>query len=120
VSPRDRNRRFRLLKGMGCIACLIEGVEVPCGRPEIHHQNEGGLAGHKRRGDEFTIPLGPWHHQGHVRLGETSMSNLANFGPSLARHSRQFRERYGTDDELRAQVDRRIAEMDMSMEYAPW
>jgi hypothetical protein len=120
MNSRERTKRFRLLKQMGCIACLIEGVPVPCGWPEIHHQNLGGLAGHKRRGDEFTVPLGPWHHQGHVRYGETEMANLANFGPSLKRHSRHFREKYGNDDDLRAQVDQRIAEMDMAMEWQPW
>jgi hypothetical protein len=113
VSPKAREHRYRRLKEMGCIACRLEGERLAqCGPTEIHHLNEGGKAGQKRRGDEFTIALGKWHHQG-VSVGNATNAGMARlFGPSLAKQSREFRKRYGSDDELLAKTDQRIAEMD--------
>jgi hypothetical protein len=102
-----REHRFRRLKEMGCAACFREGIQdVPA---EIHHLNGGGHAGQKRRGDEFTVPLCIWHHRG--VLSQNVMWAQPP-GPSLARHSREFRQRYGRDDALLARVNRRIAKMD--------
>jgi hypothetical protein len=112
VTPSAREHRFRRLKELGCIACWYERLARPPGPPEIHHLNLGGKAGQKRRGDEFTIPLCAWHHQGRLLPGRTSIDMFALFGPSLARQSRAFRERYGTDDELLSLVNRRIARLD--------
>jgi hypothetical protein len=90
----QRERRFRRLKEIGCIACWMEGdMNV---HPEIHHLNLGGHAGQKRRGDEFTIPLCEWHHQGKVPERR---------GPSLKWSPKVFREKYGTDDQLLAKVN---------------
>jgi hypothetical protein len=103
VNPRARERRFRRLKEMGCIASWLDGrMNVPA---EIHHLNLGGKAGQARRGDEATIPLSPWHHRGEPLPGYTATQMREQFGPSLARQSKAFRERYGTDDELLAKVD---------------
>lgn len=79
---------------------------------EIHHLNLGGRAGQKRRGDEFTIPLCAWHHRGSVEAGHTATSMREERGPSLARHSKAFREKYGPDDEILALVDDFIAYLD--------
>lgn len=104
MNPRDREHRFRRLKEMGCIACLLD--RLPGVYPEIHHLNGGGHAGQKRRGDEFTIPLCQWHHQG------KPMPNTPVDGPTLKYHSRAFRARYGTDDGLLSRTNSIIARMD--------
>jgi hypothetical protein len=104
VNPRAREHRFRRLKEMGCVACWLMN-EVPQ-HPEIHHLNEGGHAGQKRRGDEFTIPLCVWHHQ-----GRTDQFTL-RYGPSLAKQSREFRRVYGTDDELLSITNHRVRVFD--------
>lgn len=110
MNPRAREHRFRRLKELGCVASWMEGF--PMMPAEIHHLNEGGKAGQKRRGDEFTIPLSPWHHRGVVMTGHTRASMREQFGPSLAHESRAFRERYGTDDELLAKVNDWIRKRD--------
>jgi hypothetical protein len=112
VNPRDRERRFRRLKEMGCIACWYERVAGPSGYPEIHHLNEGGKGGQKRRGDEYTIPLCVWHHRG-VPYGTIPAKSMElTYGPSLARRSCAFRSRYGSDDQLLRLVNRRIEAAD--------
>jgi hypothetical protein len=110
MTPRAREHRFRRLKEMGCIACWKDGrLDV---YPEIHHLNLGGRAGQKRRGDEFTIPLCRWHHQGHDLPGLTIAERVELWGPSLKLHSRAFRDRYGSDDELLAKVNDIIRQRD--------
>src|SRR5262245_9974617 len=112
MNPKAREHRFRRLKEMGCIACWKDGrMNV---FPEIHHLNLGGRAGQKRRGDEFTIPLCVWHHQGHVpTAGALSISERAElWGPSLKLHSKAFRARYGADDALLKRVNGLIRQMD--------
>jgi hypothetical protein len=86
---------------MGCIACWSDGGAYVL--PEIHHLNLGGRAGQKRRGDEFTIPLCAWHHQGH---------KPERFGPSLKWNSKAFRAKYGRDDDLLAKVNDLMRMMD--------
>jgi hypothetical protein len=82
--------RWSRFPAIGCLACRKEGLANP--NTQVHHLNVGGKAGQKRRGHDFTIPLCPWHHQGHG-FGP---------GPSLAKQSKAFRAAYGTDDELLA------------------
>lgn len=79
---------------MPCLTC------PGCGQTEIHHLNGGGKAGQKRRGDEFTIPLGTWAHRGIPLAGWTAKQMEAAYGPSLARTSKKFRECYGSDEVL--------------------
>lgn len=110
MNPRAREHRFRRLKEMGCFPC--DSIGIPDVYPEIHHLNGGGHAGQKRRGDEFTIPLCEWHHQGKLIPGQTETQMLMSFGPSLKLHSRLFRHRFGSDDGLLAKVNKRIAQMD--------
>jgi len=94
----ERERRFSILKSLGCVACKIYGFHTD--QVDIHHLNECGQAGRKRRGDEFTIPLCKWHHVGRVPNGMISRAAGALFGPSLAKESKRFREIFGTDDQL--------------------
>jgi hypothetical protein len=110
MNPRAREHRFRRLKEMGCIASWLDGrMNVPA---EIHHLNLGGKAGQARRGDEYTIPLSTWHHRGEPLPGYTATQMYERFGPSLARHSREFRMHYGTDDELLERVNDLIRQLD--------
>jgi hypothetical protein len=67
-------------------------------------------AGQKRRGDEWTIGLCPYHHRGippeplSVREAEKIL------GPSRVYSPRTFREKYGTDDELLEYTNKLIRE----------
>ena len=90
-------QRFSRIYEIGCIACLKKGWFSEC---QIHHLNLGGHAGQRRRGDEFTIGLCPWHHQGQSILGFSTDRMYRCFGPSLARHPTKFRDTFGIDDEL--------------------
>lgn len=92
--------RFAALRRLGCFACHVDGRLRQCAVTEIHHQLRGG----KRIGHHATIPLGRWHHQG-VANGTANEQMLATYGPSFHKHTRAFRERYGTDAEVLAQVN---------------
>jgi hypothetical protein len=92
-----QQRRFVLIKEIGCIACRVLGiVEQGC---EIHHQTLGGKAGQRRLGHDYTIGLCTWHHRAGRPPGVTFAEMLATFGPPLTR-ARLFREKFGTDAEL--------------------
>lgn len=111
MNPKAREHRFRRLKEMGCIACFLSGA--PNRPAEIHHLNLDGKAGQKRRGDEYTIPLCRWHHQGDELIGNATPIGMAILlGPSLKLESRKFRAKYGRDDALLAKVDDLIRQMD--------
>jgi hypothetical protein len=110
MNPKAREHRFRRLKEIGCWPCNVIGF--PEMYPEIHHLNEDGKAGQERRGDEFTVPLCPWHHRGVCMQGYVETQMLLMLGPSLKLHSRLFRERFGTDDVILAKVDAEIARRD--------
>lgn len=103
MSRAARAKRFEKLKSSPCIACKKEGrinTQV-----DIHHLNLGGHAGQERRGDAYTIPLCLWHHRGiPAQVGNSKMAREL-LGPSLAKQSKAFRERYGTDDDLLAEVN---------------
>ena len=115
MTPKAREHRFRRLKEMGCICCWKLGFMNVF--PEIHHLNLDGKAGQKRRGDEFTIPLCPWHHQRNSGFCKISYMR-ENFGPSL-KESKAFRAKFGTDDELLAKVNDLIRQMDEIAQLKP-
>lgn len=95
--------RFEAMHALGCLACLLDGRKKQdhCGWPEIHHFLRGG----KRIGHDATVPLAPWHHTATLQPGQTTAGMLAKFGPSFHRHTRAFRERYGSDAEVIAKVN---------------
>lgn len=96
-----QRRRITAIKERGCVACLMLGLSgCSEGLPDAHHLNEGGQAGRKRRGHDYTIALGKWHHVGTILPGETARSMEWKYGPSLARSSKDFRRTFGTDDQL--------------------
>jgi hypothetical protein len=80
--------------------------------PEIHHLNDGGLHGGKRRGDDFTIPLCTWHHRG-VQLPGLSRDAMTTIhGPSWAGGSKPFRAFFGSDDSLLSLANKLIEHME--------
>ena len=101
--------RMAVVKQMPCIACAV--FASICGPTEVHHLNLGGRAGQKRRGDQYTIPLGAWHHRGEPKNGKTASYMRTLYGPSLARESRAFRRCYGTDDELLAKTNELLEQL---------
>lgn len=103
--------RSPLVKSLPCIACQHEGVAKQCGVTEEHHLNLGGKAGQKRRGDDYSIPLGSWHHRGVRPFGMSSDAMTALYGPSLALDSKQFRFAYGSDDQLLALTNAKLASL---------
>lgn len=107
MTPSERQARFDALRAIGCVCCRMNeaiGLDRVCMYAEIHHLPGGGHHGQKRRGDEFTIPLGPWHHRGIGPAAEMTKRG----GPSFAKGSKPFRAVYGTDDELLALANRLI------------
>lgn len=91
-------RRFQDIYEIGCLACRKLGrYRVPC---HIHHLNLGGHPGQERRGDQFTIGLCPWHHDGIYPSGYTESRMRDEHGPSFKLHKLKFWEHFGTDDAL--------------------
>lgn len=74
------------LRDIGCIVCLERGLgKVEC---EKHHLLTTGRHGTgKRRGDQQTVGLCPYHHRG---IGAPT----PELGPSYAREARRFRDLY--------------------------
>ena len=99
--------RFGKLYALGCIACKLFVGHFR--EAAIHHLNLGGLAGQKRRGHKYTIPLCEWHHQGYKPpWTESDAEAEFLYGPSLAKRSKAFRETFGDDDSLLKKVNARI------------
>src|SRR5688572_27253089 len=94
---------MELLSMIRCVACWDSGG-LTCGSTEVHHL----ISGSRRRGHTFTVPLGRWHHQGIPLPGYSVTQMQLVFGPSLKLQSKAFRDRYGTDDELLAKVNKHL------------
>jgi hypothetical protein len=94
--------RFEAIKRGGCMACRINDARLQprCDGEgsDAHHLLSGG----RRRGHDFTIALCPWHHRS-IRPDDCPNDTHAfhKYGPTV-RESRDFRETYGSDDELLA------------------
>lgn len=91
--------RYAKLKEMPCIACIIgrhDLINGMCGKHEIHHLTSGG----RRLGNEKTIPLGAWHHQGIILRGKTGREMVKIFGPSFGKTPRQFEAYFGSEEFL--------------------
>jgi len=99
--------RWEAMKALGCIACRAVRMTQP-NESEIHHLNEGGQAGRKRRGHDETVCLCAWHHRGVLPAGESARFAEWSYGPSLARASKEFRRTFGTDDQLLQQPNELI------------
>ncbi len=100
---KSQQARFRALQELGCIACRKRGFGYAA--PDVHHILDGG----RRMGHDQTIPLCPHHHRNVAPEGITSTQARLVLGPSLADSPRLFREVFGTERELLAEVDALIA-----------
>jgi hypothetical protein len=91
--------RFREFQGIGCIACRQRGV---FSYADVHHLLSGG----KRRGDQYTIPLCPWHHRGMPPAEVNEKEAVRYYGPSLAKQPKLFRAVFGDDGDLLEKVEK--------------
>lgn len=106
MTPEARKRRFVRIWAIGCLACRKRGWWAV---PEVHHLNLGGHAGQKRRGDEYTVGLCGYHHQGKVPSAFKTLKQCRRrLGPSLKHESVAFRATFGSDDELLAEQNELI------------
>lgn len=92
-ATKAEKRRFEILKReIGCVACrVLFGYYRPA---HAHHLLSGG----RRRGHSETIPLCDDHHVG---------NKLSTHRTKLL-----FSETVGTDDELLAETNRRVADFE--------
>src|SRR5690242_16301752 len=102
----DAMRDFAI-REIGCLIANIRGLGfLPC---EKHHLLTTGHHGNgKRRGEKATIGLNMWSHRGLALPGWSAAKCREILGPSYALEPRQFRQRYGTDDELLAKQNELI------------
>lgn len=86
-------------RAFGCAYCRMLGFSFvdlsegwsPCGATQIHHRNIGDLHGQKQLGQDETIALGEWHHQGTLMPQYPTRDRMrAQFGPSLHHSKRAF------------------------------
>jgi hypothetical protein len=89
-----QQRRQDTIREIGCIACLLGGLGFR--HPEIQHLNSCG----RNISQDHTIGLCDWHHRGVLPDGLVTSAATILFGPSFAKSSRQFHDRYGSDAEL--------------------
>jgi hypothetical protein len=97
-------RRYEGLREIGCLACLIDGLPMPCGPVEVHHLVDNGyrrLSG----GNQATIPLGAYHHRGQPLIDKDIRYMRERFGPSMALERREFDKVYGSQRDLLARVN---------------
>lgn len=82
----------------GCAACLLRGNRTFGGPVRIHHRTVGDLHGNKQLGQDCTVALCDWHHQGVLmedrasfRLRFLTRDEMRDrFGPSFQHHKRDF------------------------------
>ncbi len=95
TATKAERQRWSDMRDIGCIACWQIGYYgVP---PDMHHLINGYRIGHSA-----TVALCEWHHRGIPRGGVVADMCRRGLGPSLAEHSREFHERFGSDEELLA------------------
>lgn len=94
-TPEQQARQDKC-RNFGCIACIRDGNVNLCGSDEIHHLTVSG----RTISQDHTIALGQWHHRAICKNGFTSTQMERKFGPSLAKGSKTFHARYGTNDDL--------------------
>lgn len=102
-------RRFRRIYDVGCLCCRVRGWRNEC---QAHHLNLGQHAGQPRLGDDATVGLCPWHHEGKPVGGRTQAQCRRMLGPSMALESKAFREEFGSDADLLAKQNELIAELE--------
>lgn len=105
--------RSEFIKALPCLACKKEKFPggLQCGKTEEHHLNLGHHAGQVRLGDDYSVPLGVWHHRGDPPHGMTASEATFVFGPSLARSPNRFREAYGSDEDMLESTNDELARL---------
>lgn len=78
----------------GCAMCLLLGMaRDACGPVRVHHRTTGDLHGQKQLGQDATVGLADWHHQGVLKPEYPTVDAMrAKYGPSLAHHKKAFLE----------------------------
>ena len=102
-----QKERMDTISQMKCIDCEYEGVDQPF-RTEVDHLVHNGyrrLSG----GHSATVPREGWHHRGLCLPGLNAEQMRMRYGPSKALHHKQHIERYGTDEEVLARVNAKLA-----------
>ena len=81
-----------LQRAHGCAMCLLLGyARSACGVVRVHHRTTGDLHGNKQLGQDDTVGLGDWHHQGTLMESYPSVELMRDhFGPSLKEHKKAF------------------------------
>lgn len=82
----------------GCAVCryrIAAGIQDrrfgQCGPTHVHHGNLDDLHGQKQTGQDDTVALGAYHHEGDVLPNWTGSRMRDVFGPSFKLHARDFR-----------------------------
>lgn len=96
------------MREIGCIACLIARNPTQCGKLTMHHLVDKGYRKHSG-GNQATIPLGEWHHQGYPHMDYTAGWMRMMYGPSMFIESKEFARLYGSQRELLAMTNELIA-----------
>ena len=105
---RDEAERERRAREIGCLCCYLNEQQGLAAAPSYdtkQHCNLGGLHGAPNLGERYTFILCAWHHCAILPEGWTTSAATDCFGPSLAKGSKPFRARYGSDEELIALTD---------------
>jgi hypothetical protein len=109
--------RLDALHDMPCLACEIEADwskqrgETPLSQPlrtEAHHLVDKGTRKHSG-GHMATIPLCGWHHEGTLPEPLSSREMRTLHGPSLKLQKKDFVATYGSERDLLAIIDKRLA-----------
>lgn len=103
----SKDERYRRLFEHGCIACIIFCGDWAYRQPQMHHIVSQSYRKHQG-GDRATLPLCPWHHQGHLDAGFTGLEMQIKYGPSLALDAKYFRALFGSEESLLDRVDQAI------------
>ena len=76
----------------GCAMCLLLGMaRDACGAVTVHHRTLGDKHGNVRLGQDATVGLAEWHHQGTLMARYPTIDAMREqFGPSLHHHKRAF------------------------------
>jgi hypothetical protein len=97
------------IRDLGCTCCYLMGYGgVPC---EKHHLNAQDRHGGKRRGEAYTVGLCKWHHVGRCHCDGSQRDCPTchmRYGPSWHHSAHEFRDTFGSGDDLLAVQNERI------------
>lgn len=105
-------QRFQAMQELGCLISFVFRNR-PHTVGEVHHLVEGG----RRLGHQQTLYLHPWYHRGvppmvweGARMVQLSAVDAGlRYGPSMALHPAEFRQQYGSQQDLLAMQNELVA-----------